>query len=216
VEILAIDLSEELIKLMKIHPEINWEEIAKNALVNYAKKLNLFEELLKNSEFTELDAKEFGELVKESAMKKMMSDDCSLKLVIDTNIIFSALIKDSKTREVIFSSKHQLFCLQEIFDEISKYRIEIIKRAKINEITWDKLLNEINEHLTLIPKTIVDPCKLQAAELIAHRDPKDVPFLALALCIKVDGIWSNDKDFDEQDEIKRFRTLDLLESIEED
>lgn len=74
-ETLAIDISDELSELMKKHPEINWKEIAKNALETYARKLKLFDELLKNSEFTELDAEEFSELVKESAYKKMMRQE---------------------------------------------------------------------------------------------------------------------------------------------
>lgn len=71
-ETLAIDISEELSILMKNHPEIDWKEIAKSALENYAKKLILFDGLLENSEFTELDAEEFSELVKESVYKKLM------------------------------------------------------------------------------------------------------------------------------------------------
>lgn len=136
-----------------------------------------------------------------------------MKLVIDTNIVFSALIKDSKTRELILSSKLQLICIQEIFDEIAKYRTQIIQRAKITESTFDTIFNEILKHIILFPKKIIEPCKVEANRLLAHRDAKDVPFLALALCVKVNGIWSNDKDFDEQSKIKRFTTGDLVKLI---
>ena len=71
-ETLSIKISEELSSILKNHPEINWKEVAKMAIEDYVKKLEIFDELLKNSEFTELDAEEFSELVKESAFKKLM------------------------------------------------------------------------------------------------------------------------------------------------
>lgn len=136
-----------------------------------------------------------------------------MKLVIDTNIVFAALIKDSKTRELILSSKLQLFCIKEIIDEIANYRTQIIKRANISMTTFDSLLDEIIKQITLFPQTVIQPCTDEANSLLAHRDKKDVPFLALALCIKVDGIWSSDKDFDEQSKIKRISTSDLVELL---
>ncbi|HIH22695.1 TPA: hypothetical protein HA238_03135 [Candidatus Micrarchaeota archaeon] len=41
-------------------------------------------------------------------------------------------------------------------------------------------------------------------------DPKDVPYIALALKLKI-PIWSNDRDLKEkQDEVKVYNTKDLL------
>ena len=40
-----------------------------------------------------------------------------------------------------------------------------------------------------------------------------MPFLAVALCSGLDGIWSNDKDFSEQQMIKVWKTAELLEII---
>ena len=50
-------------------------------------------------------------------------------------------------------------------------------------------------------------------ELISVIDEKDVPFIALALSIKNDGIWTNDKHFKKQKKIKIFTTQDLIKLL---
>ena len=37
-----------------------------------------------------------------------------------------------------------------------------------------------------------------AENIIGKKDPKDIPFIAAALAFTVDGIWSNDRDFESQ------------------
>ena len=41
-------------------------------------------------------------------------------------------------------------------------------------------------------------------------DEKDVQFIALALSIKNDGIWTNDKHFKKQNAIKILTTHDII------
>lgn len=70
-ESLSFEISDEILGLLKKHPEIKWEEIARKAVEDYAKKLDLLDNLLDESEFSELDAEELSEIVKESAWKKL-------------------------------------------------------------------------------------------------------------------------------------------------
>jgi predicted nucleic acid-binding protein len=44
-------------------------------------------------------------------------------------------------------------------------------------------------------------------------DPDDASFLALAMKTKVDGIWSEDKGFKQQNHVKIYNTKELLEII---
>ena len=46
-------------------------------------------------------------------------------------------------------------------------------------------------------------------------DPDDTPFIALALAVENDGIWSDDKHFEQQNRIKIWKTGALSKSIEE-
>ena len=59
----------------------------------------------------------------------------------------------------------------------------------------------------------IQPYFKEAEKIIGNIDPKDVPFVALALAIENEGIWSNDKHFEEIKQIKIWKTSDLLEYI---
>jgi predicted nucleic acid-binding protein len=49
----------------------------------------------------------------------------------------------------------------------------------------------------------------QAEHLIGKKDPKDVPFNAVAFALTVDGTWSNDGDFESQSLFKVWKTVEL-------
>jgi hypothetical protein len=70
-ESLSFEISDEILDLLRRHPEIKWEDIARKAVEDFAKKLDLIDNLLSESEFSELDAEELSEMVKESAWKKL-------------------------------------------------------------------------------------------------------------------------------------------------
>jgi len=41
-------------------------------------------------------------------------------------------------------------------------------------------------------------------------DPDDTPYIALALAVENDGIWSDDKHFKQQNRIRTWETKDLM------
>ena len=53
----------------------------------------------------------------------------------------------------------------------------------------------------------------EAERTMAHIDPDDAPFLAAALAIHCDGIWTEDLHFLEQSVIRVWRTKDLMHFI---
>ena len=55
---------EELHRLMKKHPEIEWSEVARQAMREYAKKLETLDKTANKSKITEEDALEIGRAVK--------------------------------------------------------------------------------------------------------------------------------------------------------
>ncbi len=83
-----------------------------------------------------------------------------------------------------------------------------MSKAKINSEEFDLLIGLIFENITIIPKEEYENYAEQAKILI--KDVKDVPFMALCLAYKTDGIWSDDAHFSEQNKIKIFKTPDML------
>jgi predicted nucleic acid-binding protein len=130
-----------------------------------------------------------------------------MKLVVDTNIIIAALIKEGFTRRILFSSFIQFYTPDYSLEEITKYEKLICKKAKLNYEEFHILLNLIFENIQIIPKEEYQNKISQAKKMI--KDIDDASFIALSLALKTDGIWSDDKHFKTRKDLLIFRTKEL-------
>lgn len=62
---MTIRVPEDLKKEIDNHPEINWSEVARQSMWSYIKKLEVAEEIASQSEFTEKEAKNLSEDLKQ-------------------------------------------------------------------------------------------------------------------------------------------------------
>lgn len=131
-----------------------------------------------------------------------------MKLVIDANILFAALIKKSHTRHLILSTGWEFyipeFLLQEFINNIGI----LVQKTKLN----NKILKQmLKEFITTANIKIVSlqefKEQLKKAETISP-DPYDVHYFALAMKLNC-SIWSNDKKMKEQTNVKVYRTEEL-------
>jgi predicted nucleic acid-binding protein len=106
-----------------------------------------------------------------------------MKLIVDTNIVFSSLLSnDNRYINLLYSSTHTFYTCNFLFVEIFKHSEKIKKSSKLGN---DDLLNHLANILSKvhfinennIPKDIF---KI-AYDLCKGIDEKDVPFLALAI-----------------------------------
>lgn len=70
----TLAVPEELHNIMKRHPEIKWSEVARQAMWEYARKLELLDEMVNTSNLSEQDALRIGELVKKGVAKRYKQD----------------------------------------------------------------------------------------------------------------------------------------------
>lgn len=59
-----------------------------------------------------------------------------MKLVLDSKVIFSALIKRSKTRNILLSNLFELYAPEYIFNEIKKHKEVLLKKSKLKSGDW--------------------------------------------------------------------------------
>ncbi len=130
-----------------------------------------------------------------------------MKLVVDTNIVISALIKKSLTRKLIFNPKLELFLPNFSLQEIEKYAKEIIRKSGMKKDEFDLLLKLILSNFLIVREEKYKNCLSQAKKIC--KDEKDVVFLALALSLSI-PLWSNDKGLKKQDLIKIYSTEELI------
>ena len=67
---MTLAIPEDLYKLIRKYNQIKWSEIARQAMWNEAKKLDLLNKLLANSELTEKDAERIGNKIKKEIARK--------------------------------------------------------------------------------------------------------------------------------------------------
>jgi len=133
-----------------------------------------------------------------------------MKLVVDTNILMAALIKDSSIRKIIVTSKHDFYIPQAAVEEIYGY-IDLI--SKKNSLSREENLQFLSTLLKYMKKVDFEFYKHKMKEgkkIIGKIDKKDIPFIALALSFENNGIWTEDKHFEKQKKIKTWRTTHLL------
>ena len=71
----TLAVPEELHKIMKEHPEIKWSEVARQAMWEYARKLELLNQIAAKSELSEKEALELGETIKKGITKRYSKED---------------------------------------------------------------------------------------------------------------------------------------------
>ena len=67
---MTLAIPEDLYKLIRKYNQIKWSEIARQAMWNEAKKLEILNKLLANSELTEEDAERIGNKIKKEIARK--------------------------------------------------------------------------------------------------------------------------------------------------
>ena len=132
--------------------------------------------------------------------------------VIDTNIIFSALLKNSAARKIILSDTFDLFVPEFLFTEIIKYEEVILKKAGMEKENLELLLLLLQSHVSVIPFKIFIDFLEAAEEEMEKIDMNDAPFIALALKLKI-PIWSNDLHFKKQRKVESFNTAEIISAF---
>jgi predicted nucleic acid-binding protein len=135
-----------------------------------------------------------------------------MKLVLDSNIIFSALIKKSITRNIILSDAFDLNAPEYIFSEITKHKELLLRKSKLEKRDFDALLLLLQKHVHLISNEKYDEKTTIAEDILEEIDITDSPFLALALALNC-SIWSNDGHFKQQNMVRVYTTKELTETI---
>lgn len=136
-----------------------------------------------------------------------------MKIIVDVNIILSALIRDSTTRKIIIRSG-QDFCFPEIsLHKIRKYKELILEKSGLNEKEFQVILTTLFHFIRVIPTEELMPYFGEAKRIMEPIDPEDTPFIALALSQEDSVIWSDDKHFDKQRMVVNLKTKEIIELV---
>jgi len=136
-----------------------------------------------------------------------------MKLVVDANVVISALIADSRTRELIVTLEPDLFTPEFVHDEIGNYEDLIAEKSGMTPDRVAQFIDLLFQYIEAVPASEFYPCIEEAEEAMGDIDPDDVLYVACALARET-GVWSDDSDFDEQDLVPVFTTGEVVESFD--
>ncbi|MBU1029661.1 MAG: PIN domain-containing protein [Nanoarchaeota archaeon] len=130
-----------------------------------------------------------------------------MKLVVDTNVLFSFFWKNSISKKLLMNTSIELFSPEFALEEINKYEEEIIIKTKITKEEFKNLKKELAIIINFVPLEEYKDFFKQAVNICPDTD--DADFFALALKFRV-HLWSNDSKLKDQEVIKIMTTKDLL------
>lgn len=133
-----------------------------------------------------------------------------MKIVLDVNVILSALIRDSTTRKIILNSEFDLYFPEPSLHKIRKYKSYILEKSGLSEEEYGKIMATLFKYIKLVPTEEIEKNWDEAKKIMGHIDPEDVVFIATALSIKDSVIWSDDRHFEKQDKVKVLKTKDII------
>lgn len=78
-----------------------------------------------------------------------------MNFIVNTNVLLSALIRDSLTRQNILESKWQFYYPEISFHEVKKYKQMVMSKANLKEEEYNIILNELLKKIVLIPDEVI-------------------------------------------------------------
>ena len=116
-----------------------------------------------------------------------------MKVVVDSNIIFSALLKSpNRYCDTICLSGDEFYTPKFMFVEIFKYKERIVRQSKMPEEEVLEMLYRLILNLRFFDETLISTRNfLRAFQLVKDTDRNDLIFVALTF--EIGGkLWTSD------------------------
>jgi len=134
-----------------------------------------------------------------------------MKIVVDTNVLFSYFWKFSITRKILMHQDMELFAPEFALEEINKYKKDIMNKNNLNYEEFEHI--KFNLAIAIKFISLEEYSKSLKTALKISPDPNDIDFFALAIKLKL-PIWSNDTKLKKQNKIEIITTTELIHRSE--
>lgn len=132
-----------------------------------------------------------------------------MKLVVDANIVISALISSKgRTRELLLNDSLELYSPSYLKEEIEEHKDELVKKSGLKKDNIDSAIEILIQNVIFVSNEYYKKEIKEAEEF--SLDPDDTHYLALA-SFHSSSLWSNDKRLQKQNKVKVFGTTQLID-----
>ena len=132
-------------------------------------------------------------------------------LAVDTNIVFSAIVKPGRVREILFKAPLKLYAPEELVEELDELEPRILRYTRLSReealIVKEVITTSI---LEIVPREEYISTARKIYPLLEKVDPKDTPFVGLAKHLDV-PLWTGDHGilkFSARTGFKHFMAID--------
>lgn len=132
-------------------------------------------------------------------------------VVVDANVLCSALLAKGKTVDLLFSEKIEPIGPELLFTELEKHKEELLKKSKLSKEDFNELLSLFKKKIKIILADEFKDCLFEANELLKPHT-KDSEYVALALKFNC-PLWSKEKLLKGLDKVKVLDADELAKSI---
>ena len=129
-----------------------------------------------------------------------------MKLVVDANVLFSALIKDSFTRKLFFDERLEIYAPEYLFEEFEEHREEIMQKTHRGESEFWEVMDILKSRISVVPVSEFEKFMEKAKKVSPDKD--DAIYFAAALAIG-GAIWSNDRRLKGQKAVLILNTAEI-------
>ena len=141
-----------------------------------------------------------------------------MKIVVDTNIVFSAILNSrSKIGKILINSKDhfQFYTCDFLRTELLKHRSKLLELTKLESEELEELEFIVTEKISFINEALL-PAKIIviSENLLADIDLNDTPFLALSKHLKA-KLWTGDKKLSLGLQRKKFKDIFTTSQLSE-
>ncbi len=132
-------------------------------------------------------------------------------LVVDANILIASILKNSQVRKLITESTEILLAPEIIFKEIENHKEELLNKSALSNAEFEEILSILSKYLVIVKTDKIQLYTEKAEKIISHIDKDDVPIVATSLAYNSCPIWTDDKGFKKQNQIRIITTKELIE-----
>ena len=135
---------------------------------------------------------------------------------MDANIVIAAFLRDSTVRRIVTLSVLELLAPEFLRAELDDHMPQLRRRAGLSEAAASEVMERLQKYIDFLPTEAVLPHWDAAANALGGVDPEDVSYVATALSVSCDGIWSDDPHPKGQDLVPCWTTKELVGALRED
>lgn len=137
-----------------------------------------------------------------------------MRLILDANRLFAALIRDSAARRVLLNPSFEFIAPEYILHEVAEHKKELLDKSGLNDAEFSVIFAEVMRRVNIVTKRQVKQYFTRAKAIMRDIVVDDSVYLALSFAIANDGIWTEDDHFKESKSVRVWTTRDLLDCIE--